>query len=71
MLKVIISNQDKINFINAKSLVKKARHIIKQNQASDLIIKINHNSMVDKSALEFFNSILWNNSSFPVAIINS
>ena len=70
VLKIFISKEEKITFNKAKYMIKKSRRMIQQNKATPVIIELEDSPRIDKSTLTFFNRVLCNNSSFPVAIIN-
>jgi hypothetical protein len=69
-LSVSFSKNEKLTFNKVKVLIGKAQRMIKQNGLTSVIIEINSNTRIHKSAQEFFNRVLCKNSDFPVAILN-
>mgnify|MGYP001476961582 CR=1 FL=1 len=71
ILNVFISNEEKITLNKAKGIIRKSRRMIRQNEATAIIVEFKDSHKIDKSALTFFNRVICYNSNFPVAIINS
>ncbi len=71
ILKVSISKEEKITINKTKSLIGKARRMIKQNRLTSVILDVDNKACINKSALIYFNRVLCYSNSFPVIIIRS
>jgi len=69
-LRVFISKNERIKLNVAKQLIRKSKRMINQNSLSEVVIDMDNNPRIDKSALDFVNRVLCENN-FPIAIINS
>ena len=67
-LNISISKNERINFNAAKTLIRKSRRMIQQNELTFVIINLGSDSRIEKRVLEFQDRALCKNS-FPVLII--
>ncbi len=69
-LRVFITKNERIKLSVAKQLIRKSKRMIQQNSLAEVVIDLDNNPRIDKSALDFVNRVLCKNN-FPIAIINS